>query len=94
MNDDKAASISPKDLYAGLGKGGAPFIIDVRHDPPFKIGEPMLAGAAMARAGQVRPVARRTARRSERSRSDGADVSRNRFIIAGQRLRQFIWRAH
>ena len=45
MNDDKAPSVSPIDLYAVLGSAAAPVIIDVRHDPPAK-GETMVAGAA------------------------------------------------
>ena len=45
MNDDKAPSISPIDLYALLGTGAAPVIVDVRRDPPAN-GDPLLAGAA------------------------------------------------
>jgi rhodanese-related sulfurtransferase len=45
MNDDKLSSISPTDLYALLGRGAAPVVVDVRRDPPAK-SEHMLAGAA------------------------------------------------
>jgi rhodanese-related sulfurtransferase len=45
MTDDKLSPISPADLYAVLGGGAAPVVIDVRRDPPIKAGELMLAGA-------------------------------------------------
>jgi rhodanese-related sulfurtransferase len=45
MTDDKLASIAPTDLYAVLGTGGAPVVIDVRRDPPTK-GEHIAASAA------------------------------------------------
>jgi rhodanese-related sulfurtransferase len=45
VTDDRLHSITPIDLYAVLGSGAAPVIIDVRRDPPAK-GEHMLAGAA------------------------------------------------
>jgi rhodanese-related sulfurtransferase len=53
MTDDRLFPISPTDLYAVLGGGGAPVIIDVRPDPPIKTGEHMLAGAAWRPADHV-----------------------------------------
>jgi len=52
MTDDRAASISPTDLYAVLGSAAAPVIIDVRRDSPAK-GEPMLAGAVWRSADAI-----------------------------------------
>jgi len=43
--DQRNNSISPKDLYARLGSGTAPVVVDVRRDADFASAETIVAGA-------------------------------------------------
>jgi len=43
--DQRNNSISPKDLYARLGSGTAPVVVDVRRDADFASAETLVAGA-------------------------------------------------
>ena len=43
--DQRNSSISPKDLYARLGSGTAPVVVDVRRDADFASAETLVAGA-------------------------------------------------
>lgn len=45
MDGMRSASVSPRDLYAGIGTAAAPLVVDVRRGPAFDASDRMLVGA-------------------------------------------------